>query len=117
MFINLYCFRPSPRIATGSTIDRLSSMSPAAQRLATTHLKCHLSRTVSPSPKLTPKSTPGRRTPFSKSATPGILRRRPDTPSISSNGDERKSKKNLTDDLLQINLPTRNRLKASDFFS
>ncbi|XP_077287666.1 ess-2 splicing factor homolog isoform X2 [Arctopsyche grandis] len=56
---------PSPRISTGSTIDRLSSMSPAAQRLATTHLKCHLSRTVSPSPKLTPKSTPGRRTPFS----------------------------------------------------
>lgn len=76
-------------------------MSPAAKRLATSRLKLPLSSPLlSPSPNLR-KKTP--RTP-SRAVTPKLnlgIRK-------AATGD------NLTDDLLNINVPKRN--KAADFF-
>ncbi|CAH1959317.1 unnamed protein product [Acanthoscelides obtectus] len=92
----------SPRPNT-SAVDRLSTMSPAARRLATARLKLgvnsDLMSTYSPSPQsrqLTPKTPKRVSTPLvkSKKAQP--------TTEVS------------TDDLLNISLPKRHR--ASDFF-
>lgn len=87
---------PSPR----STIDRLSTMSPAARRLATQKLRI----ATTPSPKITASRTPsiGVRTPN----TPIRSERRDSEPTLRSQGPM------LTDNLL--NLPQRQR--ASDFF-
>lgn len=115
MLILEWCFvcRPSPRPGTGP-LERLSSMSPAAQRLATHQLRSGdsaLRASYTPSPQrkagfatpgpstpllTTPfKSTPRRQTPHRQT--------KPPTPKITSN---------LTDNLLK--LP--NRARASDFF-
>ncbi|XP_043289682.1 splicing factor ESS-2 homolog [Venturia canescens] len=97
---------PSPR--SHSTIDRLSTMSPAARRLATQKLKI-VSNT--PSPRRVPSKTPsiGIKTPTSsRITTPG------GTLPNSHTGESSRSKGIvLTDNLL--NLPLQ-RQRASDFF-
>ncbi|KAJ1524075.1 hypothetical protein ONE63_010613 [Megalurothrips usitatus] len=104
---------PSPRPGTGS-IERLSSMSPAAQRLATNKLRSgdsalRASYTPSPQRRLgdatpgpsTPLLTPSRRTPAKQTPT---RQHKATTPKITSL---------LTDNLLK--LPS-NRSRAADFF-
>lgn len=102
----LFCYRPSPR----STIDRLSTMSPAARRLATQKLRI--------------ASTPSPRRALS-SRTPSIGVRTPGTPRITtpSKSENRVESENsstrcqgpvLTDNLL--NLPLQ-RQRAADFFN
>ncbi|XP_014469776.1 PREDICTED: protein DGCR14 homolog [Dinoponera quadriceps] len=97
---------PSPR----STIDRLSTMSPAARRLATQKLRI----SGTPSPRLTPSSR-----------TPSVGVRTPNTPRASTPAKRAASQKLdtsvarmqgpvLTDNLL--NLPPQ-RQRASDFFN
>lgn len=73
-------------------------MSPAARRLATSRLKLGSPSTISPSP------SPIRKTP----GTP-----RQTTPKLNL-GIKKAAADNLTDDLLKINVPKRN--KAADFF-
>lgn len=107
-------------MATGSVTDRLASMSPAAQRLATSHLKLSGKIGASPSPRF------GSRSPFPSPSPRGSTPQaswpsgpKPATPSKAKRKDVQTGedkKKTITDDLLQINLPKR-RLKASDFFS
>ncbi|XP_065173044.1 splicing factor ESS-2 homolog [Atheta coriaria] len=82
----------SPSPYTGSSRERLFSMSPAAQRLATSKLRLDLSRTprTPKTPLMTTIGTPKRNL--------GI----------------KKSDDNLTDDLLKIKVPRRQ--TASDFF-
>jgi len=106
--------------ASKSALERISSLSPAAQRLfgrkigVRTGTDKALRDSYSPSPshrqsgnktpKLTPKLTPKNKTPsFSPSprSTPGSKRGTAEVPS-------------LTDNLLQI--PNKKRLNASDFF-
>ncbi|CAG9770880.1 unnamed protein product [Ceutorhynchus assimilis] len=99
---------PSPRPYT-SSIDRLATMSPAARKLATTHMRIPSSRllTPSPSPYRTPKLT-------SKTPTPKRTPKRVSTPKIDLGIKKVGGKEVSTDDLLKINLPSRK--KASDFF-
>lgn len=99
----MFIFRPSPRLNTSAT-DRLATMSPAARKLATSRMKIGLNSDLrsnySPSPSLRQK------TPLTR--TPG----RVTTPIV--NLKPKKQVEVSTDDLLQINVPKRN--KASDFF-
>ncbi|KAF5290102.1 hypothetical protein FQA39_LY14883 [Lamprigera yunnana] len=88
----------SPR-PNSSSIDRLATMSPAARRLATSRLKLGDLRTLSPSP-------------IQRLRTPGTPRRI-HTPKLNL-GIKKAVNDNLTDDLLNINVPKRQ--KASDFF-
>lgn len=111
-YINVYLivYRPSPKFGSSRT-ERLHSMSPAAQRLASsklgvrTHTDKALRASYTPSPSHTPGSktsllTPGLSPkPSTPHRTPG--KRTPSTNPIS-----------LTDNLL--NIPKRQ--KASDFF-
>lgn len=102
-FLILYNFRPSPRAHT-STIERLATMSPAAQKLAASKLRQSigdnsLRASYSPSP-------------IRRSKTP-TTPRRAITPKLDL-GIKRAISDNLTDDLLKIEVPKRN--KASDFF-
>lgn len=100
--------------------ERLASMSPAARKLAAKHL-------LSPRLKLTPNNmgilshatpkrtpTPHRRplvtTPNSRSTRPSNAGSVNNSASLSENN-------NLTDNLLQINVAKRSRLKAQDFFA
>lgn len=94
----------TPRI---STADRLASMSPAARRLATKHL-------VSPKVKLTPVGLARTdSTSQPKPSTPASQRARLVTPTHNPVPE----KVTLTDNLLQINVAKRTRMKAQDFFS
>ncbi|KAL0818208.1 hypothetical protein ABMA28_008713 [Loxostege sticticalis] len=109
--------RPTtPRAATPLTplfrtnTERLASMSPAARKLATKHL-------LSPRLKLTPhdmgilshaRTPTPRRRPLV--ATPTRDKATPTTPTAEA------SENNITDNLLQINVAKRTRLKAQDFF-
>lgn len=101
--MNVISFRPSPRIHT-STTERLATMSPAAQRLAASKLRQNhgdssLRASYSPSP-------------VRRSKTP-TTPKRAITPKLNL-GIKRSMDDNLTDDLLKIHVPKRN--KASDFF-
>jgi protein DGCR14 len=89
---------PSPRV---SSVDRLATMSPAAKRLATSKLRLHsdLRSAYSPSPGI--MKTPN---------TP----KRVVTPKLNLGIRKAGVEDNLTDDLLKINVPKRQ--KASDFF-
>lgn len=99
---------PSPR----STIDRLSTMSPAARRLATQKLR--IAHTPSPG------RVPSLRTPLIGIRTPSTprrntpLKREVDSASVRSNSSRRSDGPVLTDNLL--NLPPQ-RQRASDFFN
>ncbi|CAK1541553.1 unnamed protein product [Leptosia nina] len=97
---------PTPQSFRTNT-ERLASMSPAARKLAAKHL-------LSPRLKLTPNDM-GISHPTTKTPTP----RRPlvATPSHGTpvNGNTTPDD-NLTDNLLQINVAKRSRLKAKDFF-
>ncbi|XP_028172966.1 splicing factor ESS-2 homolog [Ostrinia furnacalis] len=95
--------------------ERLASMSPAARKLATKHL-------LSPRLKLTPHDvgihartpTPRRplvATPTHHNATPTRGSATPNMPSTHGS-----TENNITDNLLQINVAKRTRLKAQDFF-
>ncbi|CAG9559028.1 unnamed protein product [Danaus chrysippus] len=98
--------------------ERLASMSPAARKLAAKHL-------LSPRSKLTPnamgishktpKTTPSPGTPLVATPKTPSSAKKPEnsspTPESSSQIDN-----NITDNLLQINLAKRTRLKAQDFF-
>ncbi|GJQ85506.1 putative nuclear protein Es2 [Trypoxylus dichotomus] len=95
---------PSPR-PNSSTIDRLATMSPAARKLATTKLR------LSYSPASLASRSAYSPSPFRRSKTPGTPRRAI-TPKL--NLGIRKPADNLTDDLLKIDLPKRQ--KAADFF-
>ncbi|KAI4455295.1 es-2 protein - related [Holotrichia oblita] len=95
---------PSPR-PSSSTIDRLATMSPAARKLATTKLR------MSYSPSNLASRSVYSPSPVPRSKTPSTPRSAI-TPKL--NLGIRKSADNLTDDLLKINLPKRQ--KASDFF-
>ncbi|KAK5638194.1 hypothetical protein RI129_012489 [Pyrocoelia pectoralis] len=89
---------PSPQPST-SAIDRWATISPAARRLATSRLKLgDFSYTYSPSPV--------------RQKAPGTPRRLL-TPKLNL-GIKKAPNDNLTDDLLNINVPKRQ--KASDFF-
>ncbi|XP_063541352.1 splicing factor ESS-2 homolog [Cydia strobilella] len=109
--------RPTtPRVAPPtpsfrSNTERLASMSPAARRLATKHL-------LSPRLKLTPRGVGVHRhhTTPKPSPTPSPTPRRAiRTPLVQSAAGQTQTD-NLTDNLLQINLEKRSRLKAQDFF-
>lgn len=94
-----------------SSIDRLSSMSPAAQRLASSKLGVR-TNLFTPSP-MTPK-TP--KTPMIRKSTPLVQKRTPQVNSSHSETEVAKAnpdKTNLTDNLLQI--PSK-RKRAVDFF-
>lgn len=93
-----------------SPLDRLNSMSPAAQRLVCNRLSSDRGRdsalraSYSPSPHTTPSRSPsisGLKSDIRKS-TPNHQKKEYDVP------------KNLTDDLLNINVTKRSR--AVDFF-
>ncbi|CAG9104721.1 unnamed protein product [Plutella xylostella] len=88
--------------------ERLASMSPAARRLATKHL-------LSPRLKLTPNDMG-----IARSTTPKTPRRTPlvTTPNARerNQGSTVAGQTDLTDNLLQINVAKRSRLKAKDFF-
>ncbi|XP_034827546.1 splicing factor ESS-2 homolog [Maniola hyperantus] len=119
--------RPTtPRVTTPShsfrtNTERLASMSPAARKLAAKHL-------LSPRLKLTPNDmgishTTPKRTPMLK--TPLVATPKPSdcvkTSHPSSSGNVNNStnlteNNNITDNLLQINVVKRTRLKAQDFF-
>ncbi|XP_026745177.1 splicing factor ESS-2 homolog [Trichoplusia ni] len=100
-----------------SNTERLASMSPAARKLAAKHL-------LSPRLKLTPNdmgilshNTP-KRTPTPQRplvATPRSKKAARPSPAGSVNNDNL-TEDNLTDNLLQINVAKRTRLKAKDFF-
>lgn len=87
---------PSPKI---SGVDRLATMSPAARRLATSKLRIMSDFKYSPSP--------------SRIRTPGTPKRVV-TPKLNLGIRKVAVDDNLTDDLLKINVPKRQ--KASDFF-
>ncbi|KAF7281586.1 hypothetical protein GWI33_004507 [Rhynchophorus ferrugineus] len=100
---------PSPR-PNSSSIDRLATMSPAAKKLASSHLKLSVNSdllrttySASPSGFKTPVGTP-------KTPTP----KRSMTPKINLGIKKAETKEVSTDDLLKISLPSRK--KASDFF-
>ncbi|CAG5044404.1 unnamed protein product [Parnassius apollo] len=116
--------RASPRTPSFRTnTERLASMSPAARKLAAKHL-------LSPRLKLTPNdmgilahgTTPKRTsTPRKRPlvATPNMSKQAA-TPSQSLNaeaGSNATGDNTLTDNLLQINVAKRTRLKAQDFFT
>ncbi|KAG7303440.1 hypothetical protein JYU34_011958 [Plutella xylostella] len=106
--------RPTtPRVAPTTpsfrtNTERLASMSPAARRLATKHL-------LSPRLKLTPNDMG-----IARSTTPKTPRRTPlvTTPNARerNQGSTVAGQTDLTDNLLQINVAKRSRLKAKDFF-
>ena len=112
MFI-LFSFR--------TNTDRLASMSPAARKLAAKHL-------LSPRLKLTPNdvgishTTPKQRTPRTPLvATPNTSNSTKKLTAVSNtnvtvNSDDMTENNNITDNLLQINVAKRTRLKAQDFF-
>lgn len=107
---------------TGTSMDRINDMSPAAQRLASASLgrrigtDAALRHSYSPSPRI---GTPG--TPFS---TPSRSPRTPKTPILGLQSPNARLKKivrrptpvSVTDDLLKLPLAISNRPKASDFF-
>lgn len=98
-------YSPSPR----STIDRLSTMSPAARRLATQKLRI----SSTPSPRRTPSS----RTPFVGIRTPNMSRAIVPAKEASQKSETNTTRIQgpvLTDNLL--NLPPQ-RQRASDFFN
>ncbi|GFN99431.1 Dgcr14-like protein [Plakobranchus ocellatus] len=111
-----------------SSAERLNSMSPAAQRLASKRLGIRtstdkaLQASYTPSPSSSPRLTPRGRTP-NRTPTPGSKRSRaaslpgsPATPS-SERGSvtpRQQQSPSLTDHLL--NLPKRGRKSAADFF-
>ncbi|CAB3246396.1 unnamed protein product [Arctia plantaginis] len=117
--------RPTtPRIAPPtpsfrSNTERLASMSPAARKLAAKHL---LSPRLRLTPNdmgilshATPKGTPTARRPLV--ATPNVIKSRtPRTPTANNGNTPTTEDNNLTDNLLQINVAKRTRLKAADFF-
>ncbi|KAL5276271.1 DGCR14 family protein [Megaselia abdita] len=91
-----------------SSIDRLASMSPAAQRLASAKLGIRTSLlTPSPLPPKTPK------TPMVRKNTPLVQKRIPQVISAPVTPKSDSEKISLTDNLLQI--PTK-RKRAADFF-
>ncbi|ERL86930.1 splicing factor ESS-2 homolog [Dendroctonus ponderosae] len=92
---------PSPR-PNSSTIERLASMSPAARRLATAHLKLPGAGLLSPRTPQTPKLA---KTPTPKRAT---------TPKLDLGIKKMGDKEVSTDDLLKIPVPARK--SAADFF-
>ncbi|KAK3751881.1 hypothetical protein RRG08_047154 [Elysia crispata] len=113
-----------------SSSERLSSMSPAAQRLASKRLGIRtstdkaLQASYTPSPSSSPRLTPRGRTP-NRTPTPGSKRSRapslPGSPAVSTPSSERgdatpqqQASPSLTDHLL--NLPKRGRKTAADFF-
>ncbi|XP_046963920.1 splicing factor ESS-2 homolog [Vanessa cardui] len=112
--------RASPRSFRTNT-ERLASMSPAARKLAAKHL-------LSPRLKLTPNdvgilshATPKRtrtpRTPLVTTPSASSSRSASAAPSTSGgDGAGAPTDKNITDNLLQINVAKRTRLKAQDFF-
>ncbi|XP_068623670.1 splicing factor ESS-2 homolog isoform X2 [Battus philenor] len=112
--------RVSPHTPSFRTnTERLASMSPAARKLAAKHL-------LSPRLKLTPNdmgilahgSTPKRGPTQQKRpivATPNS--KKPATPVHSTNVNASIGNNTLTDNLLQINVAKRSRLKAQDFFT
>lgn len=101
---------PNYNFSFRTNTERLASMSPAARKLATKHL-------LSPRLKLTPhdmgilshaRTPTPRRRPLV--ATPTRDKATPTTPTAEG------SENNITDNLLQINVAKRTRLKAQDFF-
>ncbi|RUS70562.1 hypothetical protein EGW08_021676 [Elysia chlorotica] len=114
-----------------SSSERLSSMSPAAQRLASKRLGIRtstdkaLQASYTPSPSSSPRLTPRGRTP-NRTPTPTSSKRSrapslPGSPAVSTPSSERGdstplqlASPSLTDHLL--NLPKRGRKKAADFF-
>ncbi|KAH9525453.1 Splicing factor ESS-2 [Bulinus truncatus] len=122
---------PSPSAKIGlSSAERLSSMSPAAQKLASKRLGIKTSTDKALLASYTPTPSPTNRTPGSKTPirrTPGSRRSHgslPGSPALSTPSSQRGSDTptndaapdvpSLTDHLLK--LPKRKRLAASDFF-
>lgn len=101
--MNRSIFRPSPRPNT-SNLERLATMSPAARRLATSRLKLvgNLPSKSFCSP------SPGVR--WNTPRTPSGIQ----TPKLNLGIRKAGTSDNLTDDLLNINLPKRK--QAADFF-
>lgn len=103
---------PSPRNSTGTPLDRLQSMSPAAQRLASSQI-----RRLSSDPALQASYSPARSSPAHHtplSCTPSPISLSPKTPLNRILTPKRMLNPNITDNLLKLNLPKRP--KAADFF-
>ncbi|XP_023951050.2 splicing factor ESS-2 homolog [Bicyclus anynana] len=110
----------TPTHSFRTNTERLASMSPAARKLAAKHL-------LSPRLKLTPndmgishptpKRTPIQRTPLVATHKQTDGKTTPYTSnSDANNGTGLPENNNITDNLLQINVVKRTRLKAQDFF-
>lgn len=107
-FVYLLHFRPSPSNLINSPLDRLNSMSPAAQRLICNRISgdrgrdAALRASYSPSPHTTPSGSP---------SISGLKRNiKKSTPTQKPY----EVPKNITDNLLNINVSKRSR--AVDFF-
>ncbi|KAJ0173009.1 hypothetical protein K1T71_011185 [Dendrolimus kikuchii] len=112
---------PTPSFRTNT--ERLASMSPAARKLAAKHLLSPrlkltpndmgiLSHAHSPKRTTTPQRRPLVATPNVKPKTP----QRPSTTESDNNSATVPENNNITDNLLQISVAKRTRLKAHDFF-
>lgn len=104
---------PSPHPGSGTSLDRLNSMSPAARRLASTQLRRRLGSDLALQASYSPSPHSIRSGQASPHLTPSLAK----TPTPGKNGSMRRNQQgtpnlNITDNLL--NLPKRPR--ASDFF-
>lgn len=107
---------PSPKHSSGHSLDILHTMSPAAQRLASTQLRKIISDRALIASYSPARSSPVPYTP-SPSHTPSVASPKPNTPKTPQNRiltPKRIPNHNLTDNLLKLNLPKRPR--AADFF-
>jgi hypothetical protein len=112
--LNFCIVRPSPRPGSGTSLDRLNSMSPAARRLASTQLRRRIGSDLALQASYSPSPHPSvRNGQASSHLTPSSAK----TPNPGKNSSARRNQittpnLNITDNLL--NLPKRPR--AADFF-
>uniref|UniRef100_A0A1B6CZD1 Uncharacterized protein n=1 Tax=Clastoptera arizonana TaxID=38151 RepID=A0A1B6CZD1_9HEMI len=102
---------PSPKNSIGSPLERIQSMSPAAQRLASSQIRRLNSDKALQASYSPARSSPAYSSPLS--LTP-ILASSPKTQPNRILTPKRSSNPNITDNLLKLNLPKRP--KAADFF-
>jgi hypothetical protein len=111
--INFRFGRPSPHPGSGTSLDRLNSMSPAARRLASTQLRRRIGSDLALQASYSPSPHSIRSGQASPHLTPSVAK----TPTPGKNGSMKRNRLatpnlNITDNLL--NLPKRPR--DSDFF-
>lgn len=135
MYLFLY-FSPTPGVSRKGSLERISSLSPAAQRLLGSRIGVRtgtdkaLRESYSPSPghrlpgyktpNLTPKLTPKSKTPSnatpSGSSTPGSERSGNMSPFLTDNLLQLPRKRTITDEPSSHSQQEKRRAKATDFF-